>query len=64
MEWEALSLNVRRHPLAAYRTALKELKVTGSQEAWSLSHGTNTRVAGLLEYIQRPRPARDERCIF
>ena len=54
MEWEVLSLNVRRHPLASYRTALGDLGVTPSQEAWSLPHGSRIRVAGLLECMQRP----------
>ena len=63
MEWEALGLNVRRHPLAAYRTALKELGVTGSQEAWRLPHGTGARVAGLLECMQRP-PTRSGRPVY
>ena len=39
MEWEALSLNVRRHPLSRYRTALGDLGVIPSQEACSLPHG-------------------------
>ena len=63
MEWEALGLNVRRHPLAAYRSALKELGVTGSQEAWNLPHGTHTHVAGLLECMQRP-PTRSGRPVY
>ena len=63
MEWEALGLNVRRHPLARYRPALRKLGVTGSQEAWNLPHGTNTRVAGFLECIQRP-PTRSGRPVY
>ena len=63
MEWEALGLNVRRHPLARYRPALRKLGVTESQEAWNLPHGTNTRVAGLLECIQRP-PTRSGRPVY
>jgi error-prone DNA polymerase len=63
MEWESLGLNVRRHPLATYRSALRDLGVTGSQEAWSLPHGTNTRVAGLLECMQRP-PTRSGRPVY
>ena len=63
MEWEALGLNVRRHPLAGYRTALKNLGVTSSQEAWNLPHGSRTRVAGLLECMQRP-PTRSGRPVY
>jgi error-prone DNA polymerase len=63
MEWEALGLNVRDHPLAPYRTALKELGVTGSREVWDLPNGTNTRVAGLLECMQRP-PTRSGRPVY
>ncbi len=63
MEWEALGLNVRRHPLASYRKALRELGATGSQEAWNLPHGTNTRVAGLLECMQRP-PTKSGRPVY
>jgi error-prone DNA polymerase len=48
MEWEALSLNVSRHPLSPYREALKRLGVTPSQQILDLPHGTRARAAGLL----------------
>ncbi len=54
MEWEALSLNVSRHPLYSYHTALEELGVTSSEEVKGLPHGTRTRTAGLLECLQSP----------
>ena len=63
MEWEALSLNVRRHPLAPYREALADLGVTRSLEAWNLAHGTRARVAGLLECMQRP-PTRSGHSVY
>ena len=63
MEWESLGLNVYRHPLARYRKNLEELRVTGSQAAWSLPHGTRTRVAGLLECMQRP-PTKSGRPVY
>ena len=63
MEWEALSLNVRNHPLTLYRPALKDLGVTPSQEAWNLPHGSRTRVAGFLECMQRP-PTKSGRPVY
>ena len=63
MEWEALGLNVHHHPLARHRTTLQDLGVTGSQEVWSLPHRTKTRVAGLLECMQRP-PTKSGRPVY
>lgn len=54
MEWEALSLNVFRHPLSQYRETLEELRITPSREILDLPHGTKVRAAGLLESLQRP----------
>lgn len=63
MEWEALGLNVYRHPLAQHRTALRDLGVTSSKAVWNLPHGTHTRVAGLLECMQRP-PTKSGRPVY
>ena len=63
MEWESLGLNVPCHPLASYRSALRGLGVTGSQDVWSLPHGTATRVAGFLECMQRP-PTKSGRPVY
>jgi error-prone DNA polymerase len=63
MEWEALSLNVSRHPLSPYRGALKRLGVTPSQEILDLPHGLRARGAGLLEELQRP-PTRSGRTVY
>lgn len=54
MEWEALSLDIRRHPLAPHRAALLDLGVTPSDRMPGLPHGTRARAAGLLECLQRP----------
>ncbi len=54
MEWEALSLNVFRHPLLPHREALRELRTVPSREILDLPHGTKVRAAGLLESLQRP----------
>jgi error-prone DNA polymerase len=54
MEWETLGLNVSRHPLSPYRTALKELGVSPSEEISGLPHGVRTRAAGLFEILQCP----------
>ncbi len=54
MEWEALSLNVSRHPLSPYRGALKGLGVLPSKEVMSLPHGSRARTAGLIECLQSP----------
>ncbi len=54
MEWEALSLNVSRHPLSPYRDALKEMGVLPSEEVMEQPHGTRTRAAGLIECLQSP----------
>jgi error-prone DNA polymerase len=63
MEWEALSLNVSRHPLSRYRGSLKRLGVAPSQEILDLPHGTQVRAAGLLEELQRP-PTRSGRPVY
>ena len=63
MEWEALSLNVFRHPLSPYRGALEELRVTPSREILELPHGTKVRAAGLLESLQRP-PTKSGRPVY
>ncbi len=63
MEWEALSLNVFRHPLSPYREALKELRITPSREILDLPHGTEVRAAGLLESLQRP-PTKSGRPVY
>ncbi len=54
MEWEALSLNVSRHPLAPYREALKGLNILPSEEVIGLPHGTRAWTAGLIECLQSP----------
>ncbi len=54
MEWEVLGLNVRRHPLAPYRAALRDLGVVSSEEVKVLAHGTRARAAGLIECLQHP----------
>ena len=54
MEWEALGLNVSRHPLLPYREALRELGATPSAEVASLPHGSRARAAGLMECLQCP----------
>ena len=54
MDWEVLALNIRRHPLAPYRTALEGLGVTRSGEFGRLPHGANARAAGLIECLQCP----------
>ncbi|WP_166395066.1 DNA polymerase III subunit alpha [Rubrobacter marinus] len=54
MEWEALSLNVSRHPLSPYREALKDLGVLSGREVLRLPHGTRARAAGLIECLQSP----------
>jgi error-prone DNA polymerase len=54
MEWEALGLNVTRHPLEPYRVALQELGVPPSEEVAGLPHGTRARAAGLMECLQCP----------
>ena len=53
-EWEALSLNVSRHPLSPYRAVLKEFGVTPSEEIKEMPHGTFVRAAGLIECLQHP----------
>jgi error-prone DNA polymerase len=63
MEWEALSLNVSRHPLSPYRETLRRLDVTQSQEILDLPHGVRARAAGLLEELQRP-PTRSGRPVY
>jgi len=40
MEWEALGLNVSRHPLSAHRETLKGLGVTSSEKVAGLPYGT------------------------
>lgn len=54
MEWEALSLNVSRHPLSPYREPLERLGVIPSREIPDLPHGTRVRAAGLFEVLQCP----------
>ncbi|MDP8951416.1 MAG: DNA polymerase III subunit alpha, partial [Actinomycetota bacterium] len=54
LEWEALSLNVSRHPLSPYREALGDLGAIPSQEIKGLPHGSLARAAGLLECLQCP----------
>jgi error-prone DNA polymerase len=54
MEWEALSLNVRRHPLAPYSGTLDDLEVTPTEAMSDLPGGTRARAAGLLECLQCP----------
>ncbi len=63
MEWEALSLNVSRHPLSPYREILKGLGVISSREILDLPHGMRARAAGLLEELQRP-PTRSGRPVY
>ena len=63
MEWEALSLNVTRHPLAPYRIALQELGVVQSAEILEMEHGRRVRAAGLLESLQRP-PTKSGRPVY
>jgi error-prone DNA polymerase len=53
-EWEVLALNVSRHPLSPYRTALRDSGVTTSEGIRKLPHGTRARAAGLLECLQCP----------
>jgi error-prone DNA polymerase len=54
MEWETLSLNVHRHPLSPYRTALEDLGIIQSEEIRNLPHGVRARAAGLMECLQCP----------
>lgn len=54
MEWEALSLNVSRHPLAPYRKTLEELGVSPAQAVKHLPDKAFARAAGLLECLQCP----------
>ena len=63
MEWEALSLNVFRHPLSPYRGELRGLEVILSREILDLPHGARARAAGLLESLQRP-PTRSGRPVY
>jgi error-prone DNA polymerase len=63
LEWEALSLNVSRHPLSPHRRVLERLGVTPSQEILDLPHGMRARAAGLLEELQRP-PTRSGRPVY
>jgi error-prone DNA polymerase len=63
MEWDALSLNVFRHPLSPSREALKRLGITPNQEILDLPHETRVRAAGLLEELQRP-PTRSGRPVY
>ena len=63
MEWEALSLNVLRHPLAPYRCALLGLGVVPSTEILKMEHCLRARAAGLLESLQRP-PTKSGRPVY
>ena len=53
-EWEVLALNVSRHPLSPYRTALTDSGVIPSEGIKELPHGTRARGAGLMECLQCP----------
>jgi error-prone DNA polymerase len=64
MEWEVLSLNVRRHPLSPHREALRELGVVSSEEIRGLPHGTRARAAGLIECLQSPPTKSGHRVYF
>ena len=64
MEWEVLGLNVRRHPLAPYRDALRQLGVVSSEEIMDLPHGTHARAAGLIECLQNPPTKSGHRVYF
>jgi len=64
MEWEVLSLNVRRHPLLPYRAALEELGVVSSEEIRGLPHGARARAAGLIECLQSPPTKSGHRVYF
>jgi error-prone DNA polymerase len=63
MEWEALSLNVFRHPLSPFRGTLQRLGVTPSAQILDLPHHTRARAAGLLESLQRP-PTKSGRPVY
>ena len=63
MEWEALALNVSRHPLAPYRRALEDLDVVSSSRMFSLPQGRRAHAAGLLESLQRP-PTKSGRPVY
>ena len=63
MEWEALTLNVSRHPLAPYREALVDLGAVPSSRMIFLPHETHARAAGLLESLQRP-PTKSGRPVY
>ena len=54
--WEArvLGLDLRRHPLAAHREALRALGVVAGKELRGLPHGARARAAGVLETLQAP----------
>ncbi len=64
MEWEVLGLNVRRHPLLPYRSALEELGVVSSERIRGLPHGTRARAAGLIECLQSPPTKSGHRVYF
>jgi error-prone DNA polymerase len=64
MEWEVLSLNIRRHPLLPYRAALEELGVVSSEEIRDLPHGARARAAGLIECLQSPPTKSGHRVYF
>jgi error-prone DNA polymerase len=53
-ELEVLALNVSRHPLSPYRTALRDSGVTPSEGIKEMPHGTRARAAGLMECLQCP----------
>ena len=63
MEWEALGLNVRRHPLVPYRKTLARMGVTPSSEVPEFPHGRRVWVAGFRESLQRP-PTRSGRWVY
>lgn len=53
-QWEALRLNVTRHPLSPFRDALRALGVTPTSQTLDLPHGARARAAGLIECLQMP----------
>jgi error-prone DNA polymerase len=63
MEWEALSLNVARHPLLPYREALRDLSAVPSTRIKALPHGSVARAAGLMECLQSP-PTKSGRPVY
>jgi error-prone DNA polymerase len=54
MEWEALSLNVSRHPLSPHRQTLEDLEITPTEAIKDLPNGSRARAAGFSECLQCP----------